>query len=137
MPLLLILKGCIMLNISSVLEYICKAVQEKNPRYQILNDEHVLDMNSGIEFHMYDDWFKVTHNDEIVVTKTDFTKDEQDIIWRIKQYISDPETVQFKSDNYDKLQKTRREKLSGLLEMPTPVDDGLPCQEEGTTDYQG
>lgn len=126
-----------MLNIYSVLDYICKAIKEKNPRYKIMNDEHVLDMNSGIELHMYDDWFKVTHDGELVATKTDFTKDEQDVVWHIKQFISDPEESQFKIDNYEKLQKERRAKLSDLLETPTPVDDGLPVEEPDTTPYHG
>jgi hypothetical protein len=126
-----------MLSISSVLEFIKRAVDEKDPRYDVLNDEHVLDLKSGVELHMYDDWFKVTYKDEVIATKTDFTKKEQDIIWTIKQAISDPEDAKFKDDNYTELQKGRREKLSALFESPTPVDEGLPEEEADTTDYQG
>lgn len=126
-----------MLNILSVLKFIDKAVKAKDPRYHVLDDEHILDANSGIELHMYDEWFKVTHNDETIATKTDFTRDEQEVVWSIKQSISDPENSIYIAENYSKLQKERREKLSSLLEDPSPVARGLPSAEEGTTEYQG
>ena len=126
-----------MLSILSVLKFIREAVNAKDSRYKVLDDEHVIDTSSGVELHMYSDWFKVTHNDVTIATKADFTRDEQEVVWLIKQSISDPEKSIYIAENYTKLQKARREKLSDLFEKPTPVAGGLPLAEEGTIEYQG
>lgn len=126
-----------MLNISSILKHIGKGVEAKDPRYHVLNDEHVLDSKTGVELHMYDDWFKATYKDEVIATMPDFTKNEQEVLWSIKQLVSNPEKVKYINENYTTLQKARREKLAALFESPTPIETGVPVEEAEATEYLG
>ena len=126
-----------MLNIASILKHILKSVSNKSPQYQVLDNEHVVDTKTSVELHLYDDWVKVTYNDDTVVTMSDLTQEEQGIIWEIKQLITDPAEVEHQKANYQELLKSRREKLASLFEQPQPLDMGFPVEEEDTEEYHG
>ena len=60
------------LNFKSWLMYVKDGITNKVERYKVVDDEHVVDTESGIQLHIYDGWFKVTHDDEIIATMRDF-----------------------------------------------------------------
>lgn len=126
-----------MLNIESILNHVLQSVLAGDERYEVVDDEHIVDRKTGVSIHVYDDWFKVTHGDEVVVTKNDFTPVEQSIFWKIKNTITSAETRANKENNYKALQETRRVHLSSLYEKPTPLDDNLPVAEVGAEVYTG
>jgi len=53
-----------MLSIESILKFVHENLS--NPRFKKLNEEHIVDEKTGIEFHMYDDWFKMTKGEDII-----------------------------------------------------------------------
>lgn len=127
-----------MLNIASVLEYIKNGVQSGDSRYVVIGDEHVLDTNTGIKLHIYDDWFKLTHNDVVIATMRDFdTTKEQPVIWQIKHLITSPEVIEQRKANYLPDIKKRREELSYYFENPTPVQSKHVVMEDDTEEYTG
>ncbi len=127
-----------MLNISSVLKFIHKGIQSGNERYVVIDDEHVIDNMTGLKLHIYDDWFKITHDDDLVVTMRDFdTNVEQPIIWEIKALITKPEVIEMKKASYLTDIKARRENLSAYLENPTPVESKYVVMEDDTDEYTG
>lgn len=126
-----------MLRISSILRYILKGVREQNPRFIVKGDEHVIDTATGVTLHVYDNWFKLTKDDVNIVTKDDFTDEEQGLFWKIKKLITPAEVLAERSANYKQLQIDRRKKLSDLYENPTPMT-AVPVQEEKEVkDYAG
>ena len=103
----------------------------------IIDTETVLDTKTGAELHMLDDYFKITQEGAPIVTMSDLTKEEAEIIWGIKQSITDPAILKQKADNYMDDLKARRVRLSDLYENPTPVVLKSPVEEEDTEEYQG
>jgi len=126
-----------MLDISSVLNYIHARVLAKDPRFDVLDAEHIIDTKTGIEFHMYDDWFKLSRNDETIAKMPDFTKQEQEMIWKIKQINTDPAKAEALKKHYPEQIKARRLALSDLFENPTPLMETKPVAESETTPYRG
>ena len=126
-----------MLNIQSILAHIKEGVAKEDPRFIVKGDEHVTDTHTGITLHVYDNWFKVTYEDENVVTMDDFTKEEQHCIWEIKKLITDPVVLQQRETDYKPLQIERRKYFSTLYEHPTPLPDRAPTPEVDTTPYSG
>ena len=112
-------------------------IANQDPRYVVEGDDHITDMNTGVKLHVYDSWFKITYDDDNVITKDDFTKEEQSLIWVIKQLITDPAVLKQREIDYKPLQVARRQKLSDLYENPTPMPNNAPIAEEGTTPYTG
>lgn len=126
-----------MLSIESILTYIHKGISNQDPRFLVEDFEHIIDTQTGVIYHVYDNWFKVTHEDENVITKDDFTKEEQTKIWEIKQLITPPDVLQKMETDYKPLQEARREKFSYLYENPTPVATNAPVAEVGAASYTG
>lgn len=126
-----------MLRLASVFSHIHKALSGNDPRFIIENDEHVVDTATGVTYHIYNNWFKITYNDEVVATKDDFTPEEQQILWEVKKLITDPVVLKQKEENFIPFMKARREQLSMLYENPTPVNARVPLEEEGATEYTG
>ncbi len=126
-----------MLDIKSILTHMFNCISKKDPRFIIDDDEHVTDTKTGITLHVYDSWFKITYDDDNVIVKDDFTDEEQNIIWRIKQAITPPDVLKQREDNYKPLQIARRKKFSELYESPTPLTNTPPTAEAGATPYRG
>lgn len=126
-----------MLNIKSILMFLYEEVKSQSPRVIVLDDEHVLDTKTGVELHMYDDQFKVTHNEDTVAVHNYFTKQEQEIVWAIKQLITDPIKAAKRLEEYPIILATSRERLSDLFENPEPVVDTGPVEEDNTVAYTG
>ncbi len=119
-----------MVNYETWLNYVKDGIINENERYQVIDNSAILDTLSGVKLHFYDEWLKITHNDEIVATTRDFNPDtEQPIMWDIRELITDPEKVK----NHMKYVEEHRERLSVLLQNPTPVNNIT----QGDDDYIG
>jgi hypothetical protein len=123
----------VMLSIESILKYMHENLSE--PRFKKVNEEHVMDDKTGIELHMYDDWFKITKGEDIIATIHDFSPMEQKYVWGIKQAITDPAKAKEKEENYHKDMAARRSHLAKLFEYPEPAKSVIV--EEGTSEYAG
>jgi hypothetical protein len=126
-----------MLKLSSILNHILKGVRADDTRFIVEGDEHITDTSTGVTLHVYDNWFKLTHDDDNVIVKEDFTAEEQALIWEIKKLITPAHVLEEREANYKPLQKARRAKLSELYESPTPLATNAPVAEENATDYIG
>lgn len=126
-----------MLSIKSILSYILTGIGKKDPRFTVVDDEHVLDNKTGITLHVYDNWFKLSYENKSVATKDDFTESEQGIIWEIKQAITDPVVLRQRQLDYKPLQIARRNRLSNLYEKPTPIVNNTPQEEADAVLYSG
>lgn len=126
-----------MLSIASILKYIRDNLHLDTERFIVIDDEHIIDTKTGVKVHLYDDDFKVTHDNEKIVKMCDFTPEEQEIVWSIKSSITDPEKAARRMDEYPELLRMRREKLSHLYENPTPVAIKAPMVEDGAEEYSG
>lgn len=127
-----------MLSILSILQFIAANIKQSPDRFVILDDQHVLDTKTGVKLHLYDDYFKITHAEKVIATKSDFSEEEQQALWSIKKEIANPEVELDKAKNYQAHVKLRRQTLSGLFETPTPVIEIIPpIAEEDTTAYSG
>jgi hypothetical protein len=124
-----------MLSIYSILKYIKTNLTD--PRYKKLDEEHIMDSKTGIEIHMYDDWFKITKGDDVIATMGDFTPEEQECIWEIKQEVADPIKSKAKEENYYKDMYDRRSHISMLFESPEPIKNKEPIVEPNTEVYKG
>lgn len=124
-----------MLSIASILRHVKDNIHVLD-RYQIIDDEHVLDTHTGAKFHLYDDWFKITYADKMIVRASDLAPHEQEIIWELKQTITDPSLVQQRLKEYPEKLRMRREHLSKLFEHPQPVAKPVEVEEE-TVEYMG
>ncbi len=126
-----------MLDIQSILEYISDGVSSGLERFSI-GEDSVLDTKTGVEIHVYDDWFKLTRGGEVVATMQDFDAGvEQPVIWQIKQLISDPDVMEQKKQDHLIMIKERRKLLSELFESPEPIVNNEIVAESGTTKYSG
>lgn len=127
-----------MLNIASVLNFIKQGVIAKDPRFHIIDTEHVLDTVTGVKLHMYSDWFKLTHNDEVIATMRDFDPlSEQPLVWEIKNIITPVEVLEHYKLNYKEDIKNRRKKLSDYFENPMPIESKDIQVEPNTVPYTG
>ena len=125
-----------MLNIKSILKFVVSSMEAGLDRFVIINDEHVIDSKTGIEFHLFDEDFKITHGDKVIATKQDFTEDEQNHVMTMKYNITDPELSKERKEKYPLELKARREHFADLFENPEPTIPTL-VEEEGTVDYVG
>ena len=124
-----------MLNIKSVLDKILEELEANSPNIKVENDQHLVDKISGVEFHLYDDYFQMTRGDEEqAVSQSAFTEEEKSVVMAIKDFITDPEVTLDKKTNYKKYLMESREDFANWFENPTPEIDPI-VEEVGTTAY--
>ena len=126
-----------MLNIKSILLFIHQGVSQKDPRFKVEDDEHIIDTKTGVEFHLYDSTGKVTHGEDVIAQMEYFTPEEKEVLFEIKKLITDPEKVKQKIAHYPVMVAEARKKLSNLFETPQPTNTMNPIAEENTTAYRG
>ncbi len=126
-----------MLELKSILTHVLNGIKNKDQRYIVKDDEHVVDTKTGVTYHLYDEWVKLTHEGESVIFKENFLESEQGLIWEIKGIITPPEVSENKTKNYKAISADRRKKLSDLYENPAPLTEAMPIAEEGAETYQG
>jgi geranylgeranyl pyrophosphate synthase len=126
-----------MINILSILNFALTSLRAGDDRYKILDDEHILDTKTGVMFNMYDDVVDITRDDEVVLKLQYLTKDEQTVIWAIKQHITDPVKAKEKEMNYPAMVKEQRERFSDMYENPNPVASDFVEPEPDASEYAG
>ena len=127
-----------MLKIESILNHIKNGISTGSDRYDVIDDQHVLDLKTGVKLHLYDDWFKISRNDEIIATIQDFDPSvEHQIIWEIKELITPVGVAEKKKATHMDSVKKRREVLSGLFEVPEQLLSTSIPMEVGATEYIG
>lgn len=68
---------------------------------------------------------------------SDFAPVEQELIWKIKQAITDPSKTKNKQGEYQEKIKERRQLLSMAFEDPQPIVDNTPVVEADASEYTG
>lgn len=120
-----------MLNIHSVLKAILDDLKNNPGTIKVIDEQHFIDTLSGVEFHLYDDYFQMTRGDDKPISASSFSKNEQQTIMEIKDLITDPAVTLDKKENYQKYVTENRERFSNWFENPIPLHDGV--QEEVDT----
>ncbi len=117
----------------------CIANGDKDERFIIPDDEHVIDTATGVTYHIHDHWYKLTYgeDDRTVATQDDFTDEVLDVIREVKELISPPGVLDKKREELRPLWEARMQLLSDLYENPTPMNSTLPVTELGTKKYKG
>jgi hypothetical protein len=123
-----------MLNINGVLKAILEDLKNKPETIKIVDDQHFIDKLSGVEFHLYDDYFQMTRGEDKPISASSFSQNEQQTIMEIKDLITDPDTTRDKKENYQKYISENRERFSNWFENPIPLTDGVQ-EEEDTEEY--
>lgn len=123
-----------MYNILSILMYISNLIKTADPRIVKLDEEHIIDTKTSVKFHLYDDYFKVTHGDETILTNQQMTAQEQEAMWGLKMLIQDPAVTEQRKKEYPDLVRSKRRLLSDLFADPKPI--GI-MEEDDTMEYTG
>jgi hypothetical protein len=124
-----------MLNIKSVLDKILAEVECNSPNIKVENDQHFIDKISGVEFHLYDDYFQMTRGEEEQpISQSAFTEEEKMVVMAIKNLITDPAVTQDKKTHYKKYLMESRQDFADWFENPVPEVDQI-VEEVGTTAY--
>ena len=126
-----------MLNLVSVFNYINEGLKLNDERFIIVDGEHVLDSKTGVKLHLYDGWFKITHNDKLIAEMDNLSNDEHNSLWNIKRTVVGDDVMKQREDNFHTITKERRELLSSLFENPEPIVNKTPMVEPDAEDYQG
>ena len=125
-----------MLNIKSILTFVHDGIKNKDVRFTVEDDEHIIDHKTGVEYHLYDDDGKITRGNVLVAKLTYFTKEEREVLFAIKKLISSPELLQKKIAHYPVMVAERRQHLSDLYEKPQPAKLPEPEPEANTVPYR-
>ena len=126
-----------MLSILSILKYVLTSMEKGSDRFVIIDDAHILDEQTGVKYHLYDDFFKMSYNGEVVIKSPHFTDEEQGVVWKIRNIITDPAVIKEQMEKYPEVVASNRAKLSHLYEHPEPVPDRRPKAEPDATEYTG
>ena len=126
-----------MIEIKSILRYCLVGIEGGDPRFKILDDMHILDTKTGVEFHLYDDSFKVTHGEDLIARSSQFTKEEQEILWEMKRLITDPVVAKKRQEEFPAKLVAARARFATLFETPEPVVTASPMVEPDTVQYTG
>lgn len=126
-----------MVNIEDILNYVHNGVKAKDPRFEVLDSEHLVDTKTGVEYHLYDEGVNVTHGEYDITKKDYFSPKEQSILFEIKKLITDPAEVAQKIAEAPKVIKNARELFADLYEHPRDVESDDVIAEENTTPYTG
>lgn len=129
-----------MYNIQSILEWMMHQIHSKNPRFEISPDYmHVKDNHTGIEYHLYDNWSKITHGDNTIATSHELTEDENKILWKIRELITPPNVMQQHQSNFHQRIYDKRSELAEHYATPKPVESKQShiVAEKGTKPYKG
>ena len=124
-----------MYEIKSILEFVHTGVVGKHPRFHVTDHEHILDTETGVEYHLYDDYSKVEKAGQVLATSFDMTEAEKAILWGLKEAITPPEVMHQMKQSYYDSKYANRQAVSHAYEHPEPVQSLQP--ESGTQPYLG
>lgn len=123
-----------MLNISSILRAVLDDLERKSDNIKIIDDMHLVDKVSGVEYHLYDDYFQMTRGSDRPVSQSSFSDSEKSLIMQIKNFITDPEVTKDKRENYHKYVQDNRALFSSWYEHPEPMGQGI-VEEDDAEEY--
>lgn len=126
-----------MLNILSILTFILKGIVNGDERFVVIDDRHVLDSVTGVKLHLYDNYVKITFDNNVIAESGHFTKDEQMALWKIKEQITDKDVLKKNKEEYEQVIYDGRKTISELYMNPNPPVDVLPKPEPNTVIYEG
>lgn len=126
-----------MLNILSILEYVVRGLEDADSRFTIIDDEHFMDSVTGIQFHIYDDWSKMTHDGKMVAKSDYLTREEVEQFRKMKTLIASPEAIAKRLEEYPRVVYAARKEFARHYEVPQPLQDKIVEAEEGTIAYTG
>lgn len=115
-----------MLILESILKDTLNNLKAKSTNFVIIDCEHLLNKYTGAMMHLYDDDFKVTYNDEVIIRQAKFRPEELDLIWEIKKEMTTKEEFDKKRSEYPKAVEMARRAFSDLYEFPKPLTDKMP-----------
>ena len=124
-----------MYEIKSILEFVHSGVVKGHPRFTVASHEHILDTETGVEFHLHDDYSKLTKGDEVLATSFDMTDAEKSILWGIKEAITPHDVMHQMKQQYFDSKYAKRRAVSHAYENPEPVQSLQP--ESDTKPYLG
>lgn len=70
------------------IESIILGLTNKDARYRIIDEEHLIDDQTDFEFFLYPDSFKVTKDGELVATSNDFMLNDRPVFLKLKEELS-------------------------------------------------
>ena len=123
-----------MYNLVDILKTILNDLTDNPQNINIIDDQHLIDKLSGVEFHLYDDYFQMTRGDDKPISQSSFSDNEQAIIMEIKKMITDPEVTKDKQENYQKYITENRQRFSDWFRNPVPVTSGV-VEEDDAEEY--
>ena len=123
-----------MLNITSVLKAILSDLESQTGTINVIDDQHFIDKPSGVEFHLYDDYFQMTRGNDKPVSASSFSQGETNLVMQIKELITDPEVAKYKKEHYKEHISESRNRFSSWFENPEPITDGVQ-EEDDTEEY--
>ena len=127
-------------SLESILEYVYNGVKSGSDRFIVVDDEHLKDVKTGAEYHLFDDNFKITYGGNVVATLPDFNVEEskeQAIVMEIKELITDPAKSKERKERYEVQRLERRAAFAALYADPQPVPPNSETVEKGTVAYTG
>ena len=65
-----------LIDILAVLKAILVDIEDDNKAITIVDDMHFIDNLTGVEFHLYDEYFQMTRGKEKPVSVSSFTKEK-------------------------------------------------------------
>lgn len=80
-----------MVNLEVVFQQVYDGVMGRNPRYDIVDCEHIMDNDLGIKYHIYADYHKkpyaVSKDGEVILTGVQMTENEAEILMGLGKII--------------------------------------------------
>ena len=119
-----------MIDIHAVLKAILTDIEDDNQSITVVDDMHFIDNLSGVEFHLYDEYFQMTRGKEKPVAVSSFTKEEQEVIMEIKELITPAELSKAKKDDYHKYLVDSRARFSDWYTNPVPSNSVITKEED-------
>lgn len=64
-----------------------KEVLDGSSRYEVMDRDHIMDTKLGVEYHLYDDGFRITKNG-MEMLPGDATSNERNLLYKMKQALN-------------------------------------------------
>jgi hypothetical protein len=127
-----------MISTKKWLEYVYSKVAAGDKRYTIVDREHIIDEETGVELHLYDDYFRFTGHDGELAEQSQVPEDSIDVMSNLKYLLrSEPPSPEWVAMKQEEATKAMQ-RLSDALEAKNPryAKVGI-VEDEDATDYQG
>ena len=76
-----------MVNLEVLFQQVKEGVLTDNPRYEVLDSQHIMDKDLGIEYHIYSDYknkpYRITKGEDELLTGVQMTENEAGILMQL------------------------------------------------------